>query len=61
MLDIETQTAMQPPKQPPNKKIATGFPDDIREIGERIANLTLLQAKELFDYLNCVYGITWPY
>lgn len=31
--------------------------DEIRELGDRIANLTLKDAKELSDYLEFVHGI----
>jgi large subunit ribosomal protein L7/L12 len=39
--------------------VATGaeYPDDIREIGDQIANLTLIQAVELSQYLEQVHGI----
>lgn len=30
---------------------------DIQELGDKIANLTLLQAKELVDYMKDKYGI----
>jgi len=31
--------------------------DDIKQLGEKIANLTLKQAKELSDYIEEAYGI----
>ena len=33
------------------------FASNIKEIGDKIVALTLLQAKELADYLKDVYGI----
>jgi len=33
------------------------FGDDIKKLGDQIVALTLLQAKELSDYLKEVYGI----
>lgn len=33
------------------------FEDNIREIGDQIANLTLLQARDLANYLKYTYGI----
>lgn len=36
---------------------ATAFADDIKTIGDKIAGLTLLQAKALGDYLEEVHGI----
>lgn len=56
-MTVETLSEMSPPNGG-GKIIATLFPDDdIRELGDRIANLTLLQAKELSDYLDA-QGIT---
>lgn len=57
-MTVETQPAMAPPNTP-TKYTATQFPDDeIREIGDRIAGLTILEAKELSDYLE-TQGIPW--
>ncbi|AQQ10311.1 50S ribosomal protein L7/L12 [Sedimentisphaera cyanobacteriorum] len=36
---------------------AKTFSDDIKSIGDSIVNLTLMQAKELADYLKEEYGI----
>lgn len=36
---------------------AANFDDDTKELGDKIANLTLLQAKSLADYLEDVHGI----
>ena len=33
------------------------FSDDTKEMGDKIAEMTLKQAKELSDYLNDVHGI----
>lgn len=35
----------------------TEFSDDSKELGDKIAGLTLLQARELADYLEEVHGI----
>lgn len=35
----------------------TEFGDETKELGDKIAGLTLLQAKELADYLDEVHGI----
>ena len=49
---VETQLEMSPPNDG-GTIVASGFSDDdIREIGDRIANLTLLEAKELSEYLD---------
>lgn len=45
--------ALAPPAPPNDKAIATLFPDDeIRNLGDKIANLTVLEAKELSEYLE---------
>lgn len=36
---------------------ATSFSDEIKELGDKIVGLSLLQAKELGDYLKEAYGI----
>ena len=35
----------------------TEFGEETKELGDKIAGLTLLQAKELADYLEEVHGI----
>lgn len=37
--------------------VALAMDDNIHELGDRIANLTLKEAKELSDYLEIVHGI----
>jgi len=50
---METMTMAAPPKPPNDKKTLVGFPDDeIRELGDRIMQLTGAQAKQLSDYLE---------
>jgi len=41
------------------QEVSTGriFSDDIKALGDKIVTLTLLQAKELADYLEEVHGI----
>jgi large subunit ribosomal protein L7/L12 len=41
------------------QEVSTGrtFSDDIKALGDKIVTLTLLQAKELADYLEVVHGI----
>jgi len=53
----ELQTVMPPPKPPKNPTLATGFPDDIRELGDSIANLSVREAKELSLYLETEHKI----
>ncbi len=49
----ETQAKMEPPKGPPPRVVATGFPDDpIQELGERIAALPKESAKKLSQYVD---------
>ena len=46
-----TREEKSPPIKPP--AVATGFEDDdIRDLGDRIAKLTLREAKELQQYLR---------
>lgn len=53
-----TQTSMSPPNNNSGGVICAGFADDeVSEIGDRIANLTLLEAKELSEYLTEIHGI----
>ena len=40
--------------------VAANYPDDIREIGDRIAALTPAEARELNDYMEATYNITPP-
>jgi len=52
-MTTETLTKGAPPKPPNDKKTLVGFPDDeIRELGDRIMQLTGAQAKQLSDYLE---------
>lgn len=47
---IATQSEISPPQKPP--KVGLNLYDDyIRELGDRIANLTLEEAQELNDFL----------
>lgn len=49
-------TQSQPPNKPPERTTLAGFPnDDIKELGDRIANLTIEQADELNRYLERIY------
>lgn len=50
-----TQVAGSPPNNT-NKSIAADYPDDIRALGDQIADLTVLQAHELAQYLEKVHG-----
>jgi len=43
---------MPPPKPPEDNIVASGFPDDIRDIGDRIAALSSDQASKLSQYLD---------
>ena len=48
---METQVIQRPPMPPP--RVALGFAgDDIEELAERIAGLTLKQVVELTEYLK---------
>jgi len=51
---VETQVVMAPPPPHNGKGTAASsdFSDHIREIGDKIASLTLLEGKELSDYLD---------
>lgn len=53
----EPQMSMQPPNNGGSVATAADFPDDIREIGDTIAGLTLLQTTELVDYIRNVHGV----
>ena len=55
----KTEAAGNPPSNNGNGKVvaAGDFSDKIREIGDRIANLSMKDAKELSDYLADVHGI----
>jgi hypothetical protein len=55
---MNTLSQLSPPNNNGGKNIGADFPDDIRDLGDRIANLTMLQAKELSDYLE-VQGISY--
>lgn len=50
MTETLTQSDRSPPNYPPS--IATAFPDEIEELGNRIAALTQKQRNELADYIN---------
>ena len=50
MLELQTSMNNLPPI---DNMISAGNADDyIRELGDRIANLTLIEAKELHEYLS---------
>jgi large subunit ribosomal protein L7/L12 len=44
-------------KETPVAKEAKKWSDDIKKLGDKIVGLTLMQAKELADYLKGEYGI----
>jgi hypothetical protein len=50
MPETQTQAEMQPPAKPP--RVATGFDDEIEDLGDRIAALTPAQARQLERYLD---------
>lgn len=53
----QTQTVLVPPNVPPTNFIGNEFPeDDIRDLGDRIANLTNLQSIELSNYMKERHG-----
>ena len=45
------------PKEAPEAKETKSYSSDIKKIGDKIVALTLMQAKELGDYLKDEYGI----
>ena len=48
----QTQPSLSPP--PPSPPVATAAPwpdDELRELGDRIAGLTIDEARELSEYL----------
>lgn len=50
MIELQTQNDIPPTD---TKNTACGFEDDdIRELGDRIANLSLIGANELKEYLR---------
>ena len=51
---METQAILTPPGSGDGIAIAApgDYDDDIREIGDKLAGLTLLEAKRLTEYLN---------
>lgn len=55
-MNTETQVANVPPRNT-GKRVASDFPDDIRGIGDQVAGLTLVQARELVQYIERVHGI----
>jgi len=50
MLELQTSMNNLPPID--NLISAANDDDDIRELGDRIANLSLIEAKELNEYLT---------
>jgi hypothetical protein len=52
MLDTITQMSMSPPNKGGNIALAADFPDDIRELGDRIAALSVKEAAALAAYLS---------
>ena len=44
-------------KETPGAKETKKWSDDIKKLGDKIVGLTLMQAKELADYLKQEYGI----
>lgn len=49
----QTQTQGAPPNRRGGKGIGAGFADDdMKELGDRIANLPMKQAKELLAYIQ---------
>jgi hypothetical protein len=48
---LETKSEMQPPAKPPLVATGTDFPDDITEIGDKIAALSPEKAAMLKRYL----------
>jgi hypothetical protein len=60
MDDVMTQSAMQPPNGGGTALVGGEYPDDVRALGDQIAGLTLLQAKELNDYMKATHGIAFP-
>jgi len=47
----------QEPKEPEQAKETKKWSSDIKKLGDKIVALTLMQAKELGDYLRDEYGI----
>ena len=53
---MDTQSQFGPPHVPTN--VATGFADDeIRELGDKIADLTPSEAKNLMQYIRETHQI----
>ena len=55
----QTQNVLKgPPNFPPTDFMVSGseFPDDIRDLGDRIAKLTNLQSIELSNYMKERHG-----
>lgn len=52
MPDTLTQMSMSPPNNGSNIATAADFPDDIRELGDRIAQLTPKEAADLSVYMK---------
>jgi len=57
-LVLEPQTAPAgPPNKPPTKvALASDFPDEIQELGDRIASLSIKQSVELAHYMKEHHG-----
>lgn len=49
---MNTQVQMSPPKPPVHKKIAAGFPDDIRSLGDEIASAPKSLIREVAAYIS---------
>lgn len=50
---VETLSVLEPPNKPP--LVSTGlydYDDYIKEIGDQIAKLTIIEAKKLEQYIN---------
>jgi hypothetical protein len=55
MLELQTSMNNLPPID--NLISVANDDDDIRELGDRIANLTLAETKELNEYLTVVHRV----
>lgn len=57
MTGLKTQTSadLTPPANPP--RVATEWPDNVRDIGDRIGALRPAEVKELIEYFKEKYGI----
>lgn len=50
-VEVQTKEAMSPPNKRSNVVVGNEFPDDIRELGDRIVCLGK-KTKELIEYLK---------